>query len=199
MNNPMPLEYVTSFAEANQAMMQQLATALLTAGDFGSDFLRFAEVAAVQQNYLAEVGGLWMETLMGPRSAQQHAKKSDRRFASDEWKRSPYHNFLKEMYLINTRYVNDLIDRASVDEKTRGRLRFFSRQILDAMSPANYLATNPQAIQRTMETSGDSVALGIRNLLQDIGKGRVRCPMRELSKSAVISPSLLAQLFSKMS
>jgi hypothetical protein len=93
MNNPMQLEYVTSFAEANQAMMQQLATALLTSGDFGSDFLRFAEVAAVQQNYLAEMGGLWMETLMGPGSAQQHAKKSDRRFASDEWKRSPYHNF----------------------------------------------------------------------------------------------------------
>ena len=191
MNNPMPLEYVTSFAEANQAMMQQLTTALLTSGDFGSGFVRFAEVAAVQQNYLAEVGGLWMETLMGPGSAQQQAKKSDRRFASDEWKRSPYHNFLKEMYLINTRYVNDLIDRATVDEKTRGRLRFFSRQILDAMSPANYLATNPQAIQRAMETSGDSVALGIRNLLQDIGKGRVTMSdegVFEVGRNLAITP-----------
>jgi len=52
-------------------------------------------------------------------------------------------------------------------------LRFFARQILDAMSPANYLATNPQALQRAMETGGDSVALGIRNLLQDISKGRI--------------------------
>jgi polyhydroxyalkanoate synthase subunit PhaC len=118
------------------------------------------------------MGGIWMEMPMDPGSAQQQAKKSDRRFAGDEWKQSPYHNFLKEMYLINTRHVNDLIDRATVDEKTRRRLRFFSRQILDAMSPANYLATNPQAIQRAMETGGDSVALGIRNLLQDIGKGR---------------------------
>jgi poly[(R)-3-hydroxyalkanoate] polymerase subunit PhaC len=173
MNNPIPLEYVTSFADANQAMMQQLTSALLTSGDSGADFSRFAEVAAVQQNYLAEMSALWMNTLMLPATTPQRADKSDRRFVGDQWKQSPYHNFLKDMYLVNTRYVNNLIERAIVDEKTRGRLRFFARQILDAMSPANYLATNPQALQRAMETGGDSVALGIRNLLQDISKGRI--------------------------
>jgi polyhydroxyalkanoate synthase subunit PhaC len=173
MTNPIPLEYVTSFADANQAMMQQLTSALLTSGESGADFSRFAEVAAVQQNYLAEMSALWMNTLMLPATTPQRADKSDRRFAGDQWKQSRYHNFLKDMYLVNTRYVNNLIERAIVDEKTRGRLRFFARQILDAMSPANYLATNPQALQRAMETGGDSVALGIRNLLQDISKGRI--------------------------
>jgi polyhydroxyalkanoate synthase subunit PhaC len=173
MTNPIPLEYVTSFADANQAMMQQLTSALLMSGESGADFSRFAEVAAVQQNYLAEMSALWMNTLMLPATTPQRADKSDRRFAGDQWKQSPYHNFLKDMYLVNTRYVNNLIERAIVDEKTRGRLRFFARQILDAMSPANYLATNPQALQRAMETGGDSVALGIRNLLQDISKGRI--------------------------
>jgi poly[(R)-3-hydroxyalkanoate] polymerase subunit PhaC len=181
MNNPIPLEYVTSFAEANQAMMQQLTTALLTSGTSGLDFSRFAEVAAVQQKYLMEMGGLWMDTLMGLGLAQK-VDKSDRRFSGDEWKRSPYHNFLKEMYLINSRFVNDLIEHAKVDEKTRGRLRFFSRQILDAMSPANYLATNPQAIQRAMETGGDSVALGVRNLLEDLGRGRITMSDEEAFK-----------------
>ena len=173
MNNPIPLEYVTSFADANQAMMQQLTSAVLTSCDFGADFSRFAEVAAVQQNYLAEMSALWMNTLMLPATTPQRADKSDRRFAGDQWEQSPYHSFLKDMYLVNTRYVNNLIERTIVDEKTRGRLRFFARQILDAMSPANYLATNPQALQRAMETGGDSVALGIRNLLQDISKGRI--------------------------
>jgi polyhydroxyalkanoate synthase subunit PhaC len=173
MNNPIPLEYVTSFADANQAMMQQLTSAMLTSGDSGADFSRFAEVALVQQNYLAEMSALWVNTLLGPSTTSQKTDKSDRRFAGDQWKQSPYHNFLKDMYLVNTRYVNNLIERAVVDEKTRGRLRFFARQILDAMSPANYLATNPQALQRAMETGGDSVALGIRNLLQDISKGRI--------------------------
>jgi polyhydroxyalkanoate synthase subunit PhaC len=118
------------------------------------------------------MSALWVNTLMRPATTSQKTNKSDRRFAGDQWKQSSYHNFLKDMYLVNTRYVN-IIERAVVDEKTRGRLRFFARQILDAMSPANYLATNPQALQRAMETGGDSVALGIRNLLQDISKGRI--------------------------
>jgi len=45
---------------------------------------------------------------------------------------------------VNARYVNDLIERASLDDRTRARMRFFARQILDALSPSNYLATNPQ-------------------------------------------------------
>lgn len=82
-------------------------------------------------------------------------------------------NFLKDSYLINTRYVNDLIERSSVDEKTRGRMRFFARQILDALSPSNYLATNPQSLRLALETGGDSLATGIKNLIEDMGKGRI--------------------------
>ena len=173
MNTAPPLEYVTSFAEASQTMMQQLTTALLTSGESDADFSRFAEVASMQQNYLSEMGGLWVDKLMGPAVESEKVDKSDRRFAGDQWKRSPYHNFLKNAYLVNTRYINDLIERAAVDEKTRGRLRFFARQILDTMSPANYLATNPQAIQRALETGGDSLALGVKNMLKDFGKGRI--------------------------
>ena len=60
--------------------------------------------------------------------------------------------------------MNDLIERSSVDEKTHRRLRFFARQILDALSPSNYLATNPQSLRRVMETGGESLATGIKNL-----------------------------------
>jgi polyhydroxyalkanoate synthase subunit PhaC len=52
-------------------------------------------------------------------------------------------------------------------------MRFFARQILDALSPSNYLATNPQSIKRAMETGGDSLASGVKNLLEDLGKGRI--------------------------
>ena len=51
----------------------------------------------------------------------------------------PYHAFLKQSYLVNARYVNDLSERASLDDRTRARMRFFARQILDAVSPSNYL------------------------------------------------------------
>jgi poly[(R)-3-hydroxyalkanoate] polymerase subunit PhaC len=171
MNNPIPLEYLTSFSQTSQALMQQLATGLLTRGDNLTDFARFRELASVQQDYLQQMGALWMSSIMGTGSVQP--AKGDRRFASDEWQKSPYHEFLKQSYLVNTRYVNDLIERASLDDKTRARMRFFARQILDALSPSNYLATNPQSIKRAMETGGDSVASGVKNLLEDLGKGRI--------------------------
>jgi polyhydroxyalkanoate synthase subunit PhaC len=171
MNTPLPLEYLTSFSQTNQALMQQLATGLLTSADNATDFTRYAELAAIQQEYLQQMGAVWMSSLVGAGTAA--ADKGDRRFAGDAWKNSPYHEFLKQSYLVNARYVNNLIERTSVDDKTRGRMRFFARQILDALSPSNYLATNPQAMQRAMETGGDSLASGVRNLLGDLGKGRI--------------------------
>ena len=171
MNNPIPLEYLMSFSQTSQAMMQQLATGLFTSGDNATNFTRYSELASVQQNYLQQMGALWVNSAFG--SGPVQPAKGDRRFASEEWKKSPYHEFLKESDLVNARYVNDLIERASVDDRTRARMRFFARQILDALSPSNYLATNPQVIRRAMETGGDSVATGVRNLLNDLGKGRI--------------------------
>ncbi|HEU4357156.1 MAG TPA: hypothetical protein VFR54_01750, partial [Xanthobacteraceae bacterium] len=63
MNNPVPLEYVTSFAQTSQALMLQLATPLLTSGEHGADFNRFAEVAQAQQDYLQRMSALWLSTI----------------------------------------------------------------------------------------------------------------------------------------
>jgi polyhydroxyalkanoate synthase len=173
MSNSIPLEYITSFAQTNQALMLHLAAPLLTRGEHGADFNRFAEVAQAQQDYLQRMSALWLNIMTHAATASILPAKGDRRFASEEWKKSPLHDFLKQSYLINTRYVNDLIDHSSVDEKTRRRLRFFARQILDALSPANYLATNPRSLRLAMETGGDSLATGIKNLIDDFGKGRI--------------------------
>ena len=122
---------------------------------------------------MQQMGTLWLSTMMHAAGAPIQPAKGDRRFASEEWKKSPLHDFLKQSYLINIRYVNDLIERSSVDERTRRRMRFLRRQILDALSPSNYLATNPQSIRRAMETGGESLATGMKNLIDDIGKGRI--------------------------
>src|SRR5215204_6190858 len=65
MNNPIPLEYVTSFSQTSQAMMQQLATGLLTSGDNTMDFTRYSEFALVQQNYLQQMGAVWLNSVTG--------------------------------------------------------------------------------------------------------------------------------------
>ncbi len=174
MNGTAPIEYLSSFAQTSQALMLHLAAPLLTAGADGADFTRYAEVAMAQQGYLQRMGALWLSTVASSGAdAPSVAAKGDKRFAGEEWQKSRLHQFLKESYLINARYVNDLIERASVDEKTRGRLRFFARQIMDALSPANFLATNPSSLRVTLESGGDNLAKGIRNLLDDMGKGRI--------------------------
>ena len=158
MNNPIPLEYLMSFSQPSQAMMQQLATGLLTSGDNATNFTRCSELASVQQNYLQKMGALWVNSAFG--SGPMQPAKGHRRFASEEWKKSPYHEFLKQSYLVNARYVNDLIERASLDDRTRARMRFFARQILDALSPSNYLCHQSPG---DPATGGDSVPTGVRN------------------------------------
>jgi hypothetical protein len=111
MNNPVPLEYVTSFAQTNQALMQHLATALLSGGDRGAAFHSYAEVAQAQQDYLQRMNTLWLGAMMDAVPA----------------------------YLVNARYVNDLIERSSVDERTRGRMRFF--ESLSKSCGGNFCAT----------------------------------------------------------
>ena len=173
MNNPIPVEYASSFAQANQALMLHLATELLSEGGRNGDFRLFAELAQVQQDYLQQMGALWLGTMMEASADSVQPPKGDRRFAAEEWQKSPVHEFLKRSYLINTRYVNNLIDRSVPDERTRRRLSFFARQILDALSPSNYLAGNPQSLRLAMETGGESLATGIKNLIDDIGRGRI--------------------------
>jgi polyhydroxyalkanoate synthase len=153
--------------------MLHLATELLGEGGRIGDFQRFAELAQVQQDYLQQMGTLWFNTMMQSAAELIQPAKGDRRFVSEDWQKSPFHDFLKQSYLINSRYVNGLIDRAAGDERTRRRLSFFARQILDALSPSNYLAGNPQSLRLAMETGGESLATGIRNLIDDIGKGRI--------------------------
>jgi polyhydroxyalkanoate synthase len=173
MSNPVPVEYLSSFTQANQSLMLHLATELLGEGGRIGDFQRFAELAQVQQDYVQQMGALWFNTMMQSAAKSIQPAKGDRRFASEDWHKSPFHDFLKQSYLINARYVNGLIDRAAGDERTRRRLSFFARQVLDALSPSNYLAGNPQSLRLAMETGGESLATGIRNLIDDIGKGRM--------------------------
>ena len=123
MSNPVPVEYLSSFTQANQSLMLHLATELLGEGGRIGDFQRFAELTQVQQDYIQQMGALWLDTMMQSAAESIQPAKGDRRFASEDWQKSPFHDFLKHSYLINARYVNGLIDRAAGDERTRRGLR----------------------------------------------------------------------------
>jgi len=97
----------------------------------------------------------------------------DRRFASPEWTGSPYFDFLRQYYLIYAGFVNDSVEAASLPAHEKGQLRFFARQYIDAVSPANFAATNPEALKAALATNGETLRQGIEQFVHDAARGRI--------------------------
>ncbi|MEP3639104.1 MAG: class I poly(R)-hydroxyalkanoic acid synthase [Paracoccaceae bacterium] len=93
----------------------------------------------------------------------------DRRFSNPLWDSHPYFNFIKQQYLINADAVTQAVEGVSdLDAMEKRRLRYFSQQIVDMMSPTNFLATNPDALEKAVETEGASLIQGLENLISDL-------------------------------
>ncbi len=124
--------------------------------------------------------GFWTKTVTHFMEAQQALAKGkleapqdrtgkDRRFANPLWETHPYFNYVKQQYLINAEAVQQAVeDVTDMEPREKQRLAYFSRQIIDLMSPTNFLATNPDALQRAVETEGESLIKGLENLISDL-------------------------------
>ncbi|NCO86388.1 MAG: class I poly(R)-hydroxyalkanoic acid synthase [Rhodobacterales bacterium] len=124
--------------------------------------------------------GYWGKTLKHYVEAQQVLAQGrlappsdptprDRRFSNPLWDTHPYFNFIKQQYLINAEAVQTAVAAVEgLDAKERKRLDYFSRQIIDMLSPTNFLATNPEALERAVETEGQSLIDGMENLIADL-------------------------------
>ncbi len=132
-----------------------------------------ARAAALQASYLGEQARLWQSMLAGEARAAARAEPGDRRFASREWRDNPYYSYLRQSYQLATRYLLELVEGAALEAAAKERLRFAMRQWTDALSPANFAATNPEALRRALESNGESLARGIANLIADARKGRI--------------------------
>lgn len=133
-----------------------------------------SRLAALQRHYAEQHLALWNAMTKGETAALgPPATPGDRRFSSAEWGSSPFYDYLRRSYLINARYLVEVVEALHVDARTRDKLRFVTRQFVDAMSPANFAATNPDAIRLAMQSKGESLSLGIKNLIGDVQKRRI--------------------------
>ncbi|CAG0930573.1 MAG: Poly(3-hydroxyalkanoate) polymerase subunit PhaC [Rhodocyclaceae bacterium] len=126
-------------------------------------------IASLQKSFAERHLALWQAMLQG--GAPGEVK--DKRFAAAEWAESPYFDYLRQAYLLNAEFCGRLVDALPGDEDTRERLRFFTSQFVDAMAPSNFAATNPEFVKAALATQGASITAGIRNLLEDLRKGRI--------------------------
>lgn len=102
------------------------------------------------------------------------AVAKDRRFSAEAWNTSPVHDYMRQAYVLNSQFLNNLAGiLPSEDTKEGARIRFLTSQFVDALSPSNFAATNPEVIQKALQTEGRSITEGINNLLKDLAKGRI--------------------------
>ena len=135
-------------------------------------------LAQLQATYLKQAGETWNASLQRLQPAPDGqaaapAKLGDRRFAAPEWASNPAAAFTAQMYLLNARTLMQMADSLQADDKTKARVRFAVQQWVDAASPSNFLPLNPEALSKAVESKGESLALGMQHLLEDIRKGHV--------------------------
>ncbi|MDR2239102.1 MAG: class I poly(R)-hydroxyalkanoic acid synthase [Zoogloeaceae bacterium] len=163
-----------AFAQGFIQFMQQAQAAPAALTPLASLALPRTDAIAILQNeFAARHAALWQDMLQQGKGAAP-AEVTDKRFAAPAWAESPYFDYLRRAYLLNADFITRLAEAVPAeDEAARGRLKFFSRQFVDAMSPSNFAATNPEFIKTALATEGASITAGIQNLLADLGKGRI--------------------------
>ena len=92
----------------------------------------------------------------------------DYRFKDSEWNSNPVFSFIKQAYLLNSHWLRQMVDQTEgVDDATRMKIEFYSRMMVNAMSPTNFALTNPTVLREMKETGGQSIIQGITNYLED--------------------------------
>ena len=116
---------------------------------------------------------LWINTtkaMLGEESEPVREPDSgDRRFKHSAWDENPLFSFIKQSYLVTADTIQSAVAEAEgMDEDTARKVNFYTRQFVDAMSPTNFLLTNPEVLEATLESRGDNLLKGMQNFIEDI-------------------------------
>lgn len=175
-NHTMP--DMTNFFSATPALLNTMPDVFMSLENMSDQMAKILNVFGgtidpqtinrLQQAYLENVSTLWQDMLKSKAPALD-----DRRFKAPEWRNSSLHAFTAAAYLLNANYLNDLAKAVEAPKRTKQKIQFAVGQLIDAASPANFLATNPEAQSKLIESKGESLTKGLSNMLADLQKGRI--------------------------
>jgi polyhydroxyalkanoate synthase subunit PhaC len=147
-----------------------------------------AMMATVSMNLWLDYTRLWQSSWMklfgvdtGPVAEPD---KGDARFKDEDWSRNFLFDLIKQSYLISARHIREAVAKVDgLPEDSEKKVAFFTRQYVDALSPSNFLLTNPQVLRETVASGGQNLVRGLNNLLADIekGGGKLRISMTDES------------------
>ncbi|MDP3526428.1 MAG: class I poly(R)-hydroxyalkanoic acid synthase, partial [Hoeflea sp.] len=129
---------------------------------------------------------LWSDSLrrMSGEQDTPRPKISDKRFSDPDWENNPFFEFLKNAYFVTSDWANRLVaDSEGLDEHTRHKAEFYMRQVTSALSPANFLATNPELYKETVASNGANLVRGMHMLAEDIAAGKGELKLRQSDAS----------------
>jgi polyhydroxyalkanoate synthase subunit PhaC len=175
--------------EAGSPFAAQAADTLTTLGKvvehYCSDPQRAFQAQSTLSKQFIELWAATLRRLNGETAAPVVAPDpSDKRFSDPEWRDNPYYDFLKQAYVMTSRWAGDLVKSAEgLDEHTRDKAQFYVRQLAAALSPSNFLPTNPELMRATLAESGENLVRGIHMMAEDVAAGHGQLRIRQTDSS----------------
>ncbi|RWP90311.1 MAG: class I poly(R)-hydroxyalkanoic acid synthase [Mesorhizobium sp.] len=133
---------------------------------------------------------VWANAIQRTSNAAQDAEdavkpeRGDKRFLDPEWGRNAFFDFLKQAYLVTSRWAADLVEHAEgLDEHTRHKAGFYVKQVSNAISPSNFILTNPELFRETVASNGENLVRGMKMLAEDIAAGKGDLKLRQADYS----------------
>ncbi|HET6521871.1 MAG TPA: class I poly(R)-hydroxyalkanoic acid synthase [Geminicoccaceae bacterium] len=159
-----------------------------------------AQIAQAQFTLWQDYMRLWQSTaqrMLGQGTGPVvRPQRGDRRFKDPAWDDNALFDFIKQSYLLTARWMMSTVGEVEgLDEKSKQKIDFYTRQYVDAMAPSNFVLTNPEVLRATVESRGENLLRGLRNMLDDLerGKGRLAVKMTdteafEVGRNIALSP-----------
>ncbi len=136
-----------------------------------------AKLMQAQMQLWQQMGELWQRQLL--RAAGDTAEpmvapdQADKRFKDEAWSEQVVFDYVKQSYLVASRWIRDTVAEVdTLDAPTKSKVEFYTRQFVDALSPTNFALTNPTVLKHAAETKGESLLTGLRQLLEDLERGK---------------------------
>ncbi|MCW5606040.1 MAG: class I poly(R)-hydroxyalkanoic acid synthase [Burkholderiales bacterium] len=124
------------------------------------------------QDYAALWQSAWLRSMGHEAQPVIEPAKGDRRFKHEDWQQNFLYDYIKQSYLIAAKHLHQTLNGVEgLDEKTAKKVDFYTRQYIDALSPTNFLATNPEVLRETVSSGGQNLIKGLNNLLEDLARG----------------------------
>ncbi|HEX9947523.1 MAG TPA: class I poly(R)-hydroxyalkanoic acid synthase [Allosphingosinicella sp.] len=135
-----------------------------------------AKIAQQQTDLWTQGLSIWQRALgvEAPRTELAEKADKDKRFAAPQWRDNPLFDMIRQSYLlVSERLLGSVDTIEGLDPKQRDKLRFMTKNFVDAMAPSNFAATNPLVLERAMATKGESLLKGLEHMLRDISSGQL--------------------------